>query len=186
MIATGAAPAGSQNNVEKRGDAIVVTDHTAASGKHSLKIEDAEGLQHAYNPHLVFLPTYTSGRARLSFDLRVETGVEMYCEWRSWDVQPYRVGPSFWVRGGKLLLGGREVMDLPADVWLHCELAAKVGRDADGKWELALTRPGAAPRRFDGLATGSPDFANLTWVGWSSMATKKTVFHLDNVKIENR
>lgn len=184
--ARGAAPVGSQNNVENRGDAILVTDQTAAGGKHSLKIEDAAGLQHAFNPHLVYLPAYTGGRARLSFDLRLENGVEMYCEWRSWDVQPYRVGPSFWVRGGKLLLGGKETMDLPVGVWLHCELAAKVGQDADGKWDLALTLPGAPPRRFDGLATGSPDFANLTWAGWSSMATQKTVFYLDNVKLENR
>ncbi len=184
--AAGAPPSGSQNNVENRGDAIVVTDETAAGGTRSLRIQDAEGLQHAFNPHLVYLPAYTHGRVRMSFDLRIETGVEMYCEWRSWDVQPYRVGPTFWVRNGKLLLGGKEVMELPVGQWLHVEIVAKVGKDADGKWDLAITLPGAAAKRFDGLATGSPDFANLTWIGWSSMATKKTVFYVDNVKLEGK
>ncbi|HAK95378.1 MAG TPA: hypothetical protein DCM87_10330 [Planctomycetes bacterium] len=184
--APGAPPPGAQSNVENKGDAIVVTEETAAGGARSVKIQDAEGLQHAFNPHMVYLPTYTRGAARMSFDLRVEAGVDMYHEWRSWDVQPYRVGPTFWVRNGKLLLAGKEVMDLPAGQWVRVEIAAKVGKDADGTWDLAITPPGAAPRRFSALAAGSPDFANLTWVGWSSMANAKTVFYIDNVALVNR
>jgi hypothetical protein len=183
--AVGAPAPDSQNNVENRGDAIAVTEETAAAGKRSVKIQDAEGLAHVFNPHLVYLPAYTGGRARMSFDMRLEPGVEMYHEWRSWDVEPYRVGPTFWIRGEKLLIGGTESMALPAGQWFRVEIDAAVGNDADGKWNLAIALPGAPPRRFEGLATGSPDFKNLTWVGWSSMANAKTVFYLDNVKLAN-
>jgi len=120
-----------------------------------------------------------------AFDLRLEPGVELYHEWRSWDVQPYRVGPTFWVRGGKLVLGGKEALDLPAGAWIRFEIAARVGKDADGRWDLAVTLPGAPPRRFEGLPAGSPDFRNLTWVGWSSNADAKTAFWLDEVKLRN-
>ncbi len=131
------------------------------------------------------LPAGLHGRtARLSFDLRVETGVEMHCEWRSWDVQPYRVGPSFWVRDGKLRPrrqgghgpAGRRVAALRARRKRRQGCRREVGACAHAARRAA--------RRFDGLPTGSPDFANLTWVGWSSMATQKTVFYLDNVKLE--
>jgi len=162
-----------------------VTEETAAGGARSLKIRDAAGLRHIFNPHLVYLPTYTRGVARMSFDLRLEAGVDMFHEWRSWEAQPYRVGPTFGIREGKLFLGGKEAMRLPVGRWFRVEIVAKVGQDADGVWELAVTVPGAAPRRFEALPNGSPAFANLTWVGWSSMADAETVFYLDNVKLRN-
>ena len=181
----GAPPPGAQSNVENRGDAIAVTEETAAGGARSLKIRDAAGLRHIFNPHLVYLPTYTRGVARMSFDLRLEAGVDMFHEWRSWEAQPYRVGPTFGIREGKLFLGGKEAMRLPVGRWFRVEIVAKVVQDADGVWELAVTVPGAAPRRFEALPNGSPAFANLTWVGWSSMADAETVFYLDNVKLRN-
>jgi len=183
LTPVGGAPADAQANVENKGDVIVVTDETAATGKHSLKIQDAPGLQFVFNPHLVYTPGHTSGASRCSFDMRLGPGVVMYHEWRSWDVQPYRVGPTFWIRDGKLQIGGQNVLDLPVDQWFHVEVVAKVGADMDGMWDLTIALPGQEPKRFPGLAVGDPTFRNLTWVGWSSMATEATVFYLDNVEI---
>jgi hypothetical protein len=115
--------------------------------------------------------------------MRIEDAVVMYHEWRSWDVQPYRVGPSFWIRGGKLQVGGRDLLELPVAQWFHVEVTAPVGENANGLWDLAVTLPGQPARRFEGLKNGSPEFKNLTWVGWSSTATVKTAFYLDNLAL---
>ena len=84
----GGRPAQAQCNVENKGDSISITDETAASGKQCLKIVDASGLQHAYNPHLVYSPNHTNGVTKCSFDLRVEEGVNINHEWRDWRYPP--------------------------------------------------------------------------------------------------
>lgn len=182
----GAPPAKARTlSTENKGDSIGVTDETGANGsKQSLKITDAPGLQYDYNPHLAYHPDYREGSAVCSFDLRLGPGVVMYHEWRSWDVDPYQVGPSFWIRDGKLLVAEKPVLDLPVDQWFHVEVSAQVGSNATGKWKLTLTLPGTQAQSFE-FATGSPKFANLTWVGFSSSAQAKTVFYLDNLKLAN-
>lgn len=182
----GAPPADAEVNVEKRGDSIAVTDQTAAGGARSLRVQDAPGLQAVFNPHLVYKPNYTSGRAQCRFDLRLDPGAVLFHEWRSWDVNPYRIGPSLWIRDGKLSVAGRPLLDLPVNEWFHVELVARIGADGDGKWDLTVQLPDQTPRRFAGLDVGDASFKNLTWIGWCSMATDKTGFYLDNIHIENR
>jgi len=179
----GASPSNAEVHVEGKGDAIVVTDETAASGRHSLKIMDAAGLQFPYNPHLVYLPNHRSGITRFSFDMRVEPGVVMFHEWRDWRTSPYRVGPGFWVEQGNLQVGGQNLIKLPTGEWIHFEVCAGVGPEASGTWELIVTLPGQAPRHFRNLPNGNKNFEFLTWLGFSSMATEKTVFYLDNLKL---
>jgi hypothetical protein len=181
----GSPPADAEVNVENRGDLIRVTDETAAGGTRSVKIQDAPGLQATFNPHLVYKPNYTAGQAQCSFDLRLEPGAILFHEWRSWDVDPYRIGPSIWIRDGKLTVGGSPLLDLPTGQWFHVEITAKVGTGADGKWALTVALPGESPRRFPDLAVASPEFKNFTWTGWCSMATDETAFYLDNLRVKN-
>jgi hypothetical protein len=171
--------------VEDKGDSITVTDETAASGKHSLKIVDAPGLQSDFNPHFAYQPNHIAGTSRCAFHLRLEEGARMYHEWRSWDVEPYRVGPSIWIDGAKLHVNGQDLLELPLSTWFHVELSAMVGKDADGTWTLVVRLPGQEPKRFPGLKLGSPDFRTLSWAGWVSMATDKRVFYLDDIEIAN-
>lgn len=182
----GSKPARAQQlSVEGKGDAIAVTDETGANGsKQSLKIVDAPGLQYPYDPHFAYVPKYVSGRATCSYDMRVGPGVILYNEWRSWDVDPYQVGPSLWVKDGKLQVAEKDIIAVPVDQWFHVEVSAKVGADVDGKWKLTVTLANQQPQSFE-FANGSPKFQNLTWVGWSSMADAKTVYYLDNIKLSN-
>ncbi len=53
----------------------------------------------------------------------------------------------------------------------------------DGKWRLQVTLPGGQPQSFE--FDNGPGFKNLTWVGWSSSATDKTAFYLDNIQLRN-
>ena len=186
------APVGSKPSraqtvaVENKGDSIGVTDETGANGsKQSLKIVDAPGLQYPYDPHFAYHPKYVAGRAICSYDMRIGPGVTLYNEWRSWDIDPYAVGLSLWVRDGKLQVDDKDVIALPVDQWFHVEISAKVGTDADGKWQLAVTLPNQQPQKFE-FAMQSEKFRNLTWVGFSSMATEKTAYYLDNIKLSNQ
>ncbi|MBI5397136.1 MAG: right-handed parallel beta-helix repeat-containing protein [Verrucomicrobia bacterium] len=170
--------------VEKKGDSIAVTEETAASGRRSLKITDAPGLAAVYNPHFFFDPRHTNGVTRFSFDLRVEPGAVLFQEWRG-EGHPYRVGPSLWIGNGKLRVHDKEVLELPAGKWVRFEISAGLGPQSTGAWDLAVTLPGESPRRFAGLKNGSPDWKTLHWLGFCSTANAKTVFYLDNLRLEN-
>jgi hypothetical protein len=172
--------------VEGKGDSIEVTEEVApAAGKRCLKIVDAPGLQHRFNPHLFWDPNHRDGVSRVAFDLRFEAGVEMYHEWRD-SSSPYRVGPSFWIVNGSLRFGGQAVLSLPVGEWLHFEVESGQGNRWNGKWTLTVTVPGQAPRRFADLAHGSPECRSLRWLGFVSNADARTVFYLDNLALAIR
>ncbi len=181
----GSKPAGAESHVENKGDAIAVTDKVAAGGNHSLRIADAEGLKQSYNPHLVYNPNHTSGKTTCEFDLRIGPGVKINYEWRDWRASPYTVGPRFTIEGDALHASGRRLVELPIDEWVHVRVVAPVGKEHNGKWHLTVTLPGATVRRFRGLSFGHQAFEQLTWIGFTSNATQKTVFHLDNIHIRN-
>ena len=163
---------------------VRVTDEAAASGNRSLRVADAAGMAHDYNPHFFYVPGHVAGVTRFAFDLRVEAATRMYVEWRS-KGHPYRVGPSVQLRGGAVHVGGRKLLDVPAGKFVRFEMSAGVGADCTGKWDLAVTVPGEKPRRFAGLPNGHPDWRELHWLGFSSTATGPTVLYLDSLALEN-
>lgn len=181
----GRPPAEAQVGMEGKGDSLAVTDEIAASGKHSLKFQDAPGLQHSFNPHLSHLLRHHDGVTRCSFDLRIEPATVMYHEWRD-SASPYRVGPSFWLRNGKLSVGGKELLTLPIGQWLHFEVAAQLGDRTDHTWSLVVTVPGESAKVFSKLGNGSADWQHLDWLGFVSQADAQTAFHLDNLELTNR
>jgi len=181
----GQKPAGAAVHVENKGDSIEVTNETAATGTHSLKIVDAPGLQKTFNPHLVYSPNHGSGTTLCSFDLRLARGVVLYHEWRDGRPSPYAVGPSLWINGTTLQVAGKTLMNLPGAQWIHFEVTADVGESNSGTWDLAVTLPGRPPRTFTDLKCGSNAFEKLTWLGFVSNATNSTVFYLDNLEVMN-
>ena len=53
-------------------------------------------------------------------------------------------------------------------------------------WDMTVTLPKQTPREFKGLRNANSKFDRLTWVGFTSNATEKTVFYLDNLKLTNK
>ena len=182
----GAAPALADINTENKGDSIRVTDQVAAGGKRSLCIIDAPGLQSAFNPHLVYQTNFTKGTVRCSFDVRMEEGAIMFHEWRDWSKSPYIVGPSLWVQHGELQVAGKKLCDIPLHQWVHFNLETNLENTRSGTWNLSVTLPDQQPRRFDNLPPGSPDFQQVTWVGFVSNATTKTTYYIDNLVLKNQ
>jgi len=184
-VPIGQQPGTAQCNVENRGDAIVVSDETAASGERSLKIVDAAGLQNTWNPHYVYSPNYSSGTARCAFDIRIGKGVQINHEWRDWRTSPYGVGPSLSIDGSWLKVAGKTLLKLPVDKWVHFEIAADLGEDNENTWDMIVITPDGTARIYKGLKAGNAKFNRLTWLGFTSNATKKTVFYLDNFELKN-
>ena len=182
----GASPVGAEVHVERKGDSISVTNETAASGKHSVKITDAPGLQYQFNPHLVYKVNHSDGVTRCAFDLRIESDVRINHEWRDWRSSPYRVGPSFWIEGTKLRTRDKPLCDLPIGKWVHFDVAAPLATNSKGTWDLTIILPGAERRQFKSLRNASGKLERLTWVGFVSNATGKTVFYLDNLELVNK
>ena len=182
----GAEPMDAQLNVENKGDSIAVTNETAADGRQSLKLTDADGLGRSFNPHLTYRLKYSEGTAHCRFDIRLGKDAELWQEYRDWSANPYTVGPSFQIVAGKLSARDRELLDVPTDRWFRLEVRVALGENATGTWELAVTLPGRDPQRFGNLPCVTPGWQDLTWIGFVSNATRRTAIHLDNVCIENR
>jgi hypothetical protein len=184
-LPAGAVPSTAEVHTEKKGDAIIVTDETAAAGTRCLKIVDAEGLQHTYNPHYVYRPNHNQGTTSCRFDMRIEDGVRINYEWRDWRMSPYGVGPAFRIEAQELKVPGRTLMKLPVGRWIHFKIAAPLGDENKGRWNMSVAVQGQRERRFGGLRNGNEKFEKLTWIGFTSNATKRTVFYLDNFKLTN-
>ncbi|MCY3019122.1 MAG: right-handed parallel beta-helix repeat-containing protein [Planctomycetota bacterium] len=184
--AVGKPPRGVELHVENKGDSIVVTEETAASGKRSLKITDAPGLKNTWDPHLNWRVKHTRGVLCNSFDLRVEKASVVDFEWRDYSQGDYLTGARFTVRDGKLQLPNGETLELPAAQWVHFEITGGVGEDSTGKWSLTVKLPDQPLKEYKDLAYAKPAFKTLTWVGFSSNATVATSYYLDNFAVGAR
>ena len=180
----GQSPSGAEIHVENKGDSILVTDAVAATGKQSLKITDAPGLARSYNPHYVYRRmNYEEGRVVNTFALRVEPEAMLQFEWRDYSTPPYQTGPAFSIRKGKLQFGEKGQLDLPTNEWLRFELGASLTGEGAVNWSLRVILPNQRPRTFSELASKSPQFKKLDWIGFTSNATKTTAFYLDNFSL---
>jgi hypothetical protein len=179
----GAPPLNAQVNVENKGDAIAVTDETAASGKQCLKLTDTEGLQYSFNPHLVYNPGYEEGTAVCELDLRLEAGAELWHEWRDWTEPNYTVGPRLQIKDGQVLAADRPLLTVPVGEWLHLRLEAGLGADTTGAWRLEVTVPGEPPQQFEDLPFINGGWSRATWIGFVSNATTRTTLYLDNLRM---
>jgi len=184
-VPVGQQPGTAQCNVENRGDAIVVTNETAAAGQRSLKIVDASGLQNTWNPHYVYQLKHSNGTTCCAFDIRIGKDVRINHEWRDWRISPYGVGPSFSIEGTQLKVAGKKLLELPVNQWIHFEVTAILGNGGKSTWDMTVTLPGRTPREFKRLQNGNNKFNQLTWLGFTSNAMKQTIFYLDNIKITN-
>ena len=180
---TGSPPRLAKVQVEGRGDTIEVTDETAATGRQCLKVTDAPGLQHIWNPHMYYEPHFREGRADLSFAVRVEPGAVFTHEWRD-AFRPFRVGPSLRIdASGTFEANGRPIATVPHSQWVHIEIRCPLGSKANGRYHLSLTLPRREPQEFPGLTCGSERFRRLEWLGFISFAADHAVFYLDNVTL---
>lgn len=181
----GAPPRMAQVYGQTGGASILVTDETAASGKHSLKFTDAPGLEATWQPHLAYFPNYPRGAARVSFDVRLEQGARFITSWRDWRQPQFATGPDLvFVAGGELKAADRVVGTVPVGQWISCEITCPLGSKPGRTWSLVVRIPGREPVELTGLPLGSDKFIQFTWLGFVSDASDTAVVYLDNLRIE--
>ena len=165
---------------------IRVTEAAAASGRRSLQFSDAAGLDHPYQPHLVYRRRFSSGRLEVSFCLRLEPGAVMYHEWRDGH-DPYRVGPRLAVDEQSTLSvsGGKEIGKLPTGQWLRFRLLAPLGKAA-GTWELSYAPLSGGRAKWFRALPCSPGFALVRELLWVADGERPAILYLDDVKVKAR
>ena len=160
-------------------------DETAASGKHSLKFTDAEGLKHAFVPYVTYPLEQEEGVLNAGFDLRWEKGALFVYEWRD-DPYRYSLGPHLAVDAtGRLRANGKDVMVLESGQWVRFDITCGLGPQNTGQYELAVRVHGTEPKTLRGLAH-APKFSLLNCVVVMSMTKGPSVFYLDNVEFRPR
>jgi len=162
-----------------------ITDETAASGKHSLKVVDAPEPLPFYQPEIIYELQMNDGAVALEYDVRLEAGAVLRSDLRD-PGSIAGVGPSLVFKEGRLSVGDKELMEVPISQWFHVEVEVRIGDKADGTFDLAVTLPGEEPRQFTSLPCDNPAFAEAFRCFFSAYATDKTVFFLDNIRIARR
>ena len=166
------------------GDVVAITTYTAAGGRQSLQFRKGPPGPQSWTPHIHAKVRYEEGVFRQSFDLWLESGARMNCEWRDWPAgAKYKVGPSLTVGAdGALLANGKRLVMLPQRTWVHLVIRCGLGTQAAGAYSLAVTLPGQTEQRFDGLHYQA-DFKAADWVGFSTFGKEGTQYYVDNLKL---
>lgn len=158
----------------------LVTDETAAGGKHSLKFTDAAGLGASFFPYVTYPLEQETGSLKMTFDLRWEKGGMMALDWRD-DPYKYNMGPNLTTSAdGKLSANGKQLLQLPEGQWVHIEINCVLGEKAAGKYDLTIKLPDAAPQVFKDTDC-SPKFSTLNCVVFMAVADAPGVFYIDHL-----
>lgn len=81
-------------------------------------------------------PRQHRGVTTLAFDIRMEKGEKLCCEWRQYPGKPYyHTGPSIVLCDGHLTNGGSPPVTVPVGKWYHITMSAAQGDRADGTWQ---------------------------------------------------
>ena len=166
---------------EEKGGTIRVTDETAASGKHSLKLSDAAGLSKPFYPYMQYRPSYTEGLATVRLAIRVEHGAIISIEWRERAHEStglrVSIGPD-----GKLRTA-EKVISVPFGQWLRVEMACGLAKQATGTYAVLVTTPDAKLHRLEKLPLPRKGFRSFTYLVITSNATAKTASYIDDLEL---
>ncbi len=175
-----------------RPSSIRVTAETAASGKRSLRFEDAPNLAHIWQPRLFYPLHWEDGRIRVAFALKLDaaTRPELYV-----DLRQYRgvAGGRGYVSGimlavdaaGNVSVNGRALFRMPGDAWCRFELLLDLGNAADNGFDFRFEAPGQ-PSVKEHFRYATAKFAELDRLVIAATADRRTVFFLDDIRIERQ
>jgi Right handed beta helix region len=179
----GSGPAFASVVQEGKGDSVGTTDEQAASGRYSLKMQDAVGLSRPFNPHFFYRPNHVRGVTTVRFSIQTGRGADFFHEWRD-DQAPYLTGPSLAIRQGRLIAGGRDIAAVPEKRWVSLEVSAGLGGQARCTWALRMTLGNDKTQEFQ-LPCRDTQWSKLSWLGFVSNASDATAIYLDDIVVSN-
>lgn len=180
---------GAKYDREGKGESIGVTAETASpfdgGSKRCLKVQDAPGLLHDYDPVLDIYPTtWDTGTFYTTFDVMAQPGANWFFEIRGKN-SAFGNGPYLRWQNGKLSAstdGKTQLTTIPAGEWFRISLTATTG---SGRWSVEVTRQDGKKESFPGLAC-KPEWASASYMLFSALGTTKTAFFIDNLKLEQK
>ncbi|MGC8830007.1 MAG: right-handed parallel beta-helix repeat-containing protein [Verrucomicrobiia bacterium] len=181
----GSVPEGMTVSGVEEGASIAVTDEQAAAGKYSLKIVDSKTLKPSWQPHFYYQPGFTSGVIEQSFYIWLESGNELFTEWRDDKPYPNSIGPSLQFDGnGNVKYKGKTLAHIPTNRWVKITIRAQIGKNNPGIFSLFITPPAGKTNIFENLPFIGNQFEELHWLGFSSTAQENTTFYLDELEMK--
>ena len=178
--AVGQPPAAPWAAENRFGTAISVTDETAASGRRSLRFTEKPGS--SFWPYLHrSVPPFKRGRAKLSFDLRVDPDATCLLELRYEGKGP---GPSLrFSDEGRVTQGDRELGTFAPGEWFHVEVVVALGGDAPS-YRLSVAEAGTEPQVTESIPYATEWFFRCDSVYFVGSGEGEGSFYLDNVHFE--
>ena len=180
---------GAKYTHEDKGESIGVTDEVASpigsASKRCLKVQDAPGLKHSYDPILDIYPTtWDTGTFHIEFDVMAQPGADWFFEMRG---KGGNFGDGPYLRWQKDQLaastdGKVQLTTVPAGEWFRVSITATTGA---GKWSLNITRQDGTQQSFPDLVC-KPAWNTASYMLFSALGTTKTAFFIDNLKLEQR
>jgi len=169
-------------HVGEEGDLALVrvTDETAASGTHSLKVSEHPGVKLSFVPYITYPLEWEAGVLKAGFDLRWEKGALFVYEWRD-DPYNYSLGPCLSTDAeGHLKANGQPITDLVPGQWVRFDITCGLGPQNTGKYELTIKPAGGEAKTF--TLAHAEKFETLNCVVVMSVTQGESVFYLDNVE----
>ena len=192
-IPVGNAPIGLTCQVERKGDAIRVTDKLARTGKRCLQIQDAEGLRFAFNPHFYLTGSITNGVLENSYSIRIEPGVTIFNEWRDYDGPTYLIAPSLHFRDGKVVArtanekgaaAWNTLMPIAYNEWADISVRYWIDGPQAGKYQVSIKQGNNETKTFSlkvPLQNGKVPV--VEWVGFGADSKQNASFYLDDFSL---
>jgi hypothetical protein len=159
---------------------ILVTEETAAQGRKSLKFVDAENS--SFWPFLHrSIGAFTQGRARLSFDLRVDPGAVCLMELR---YEAKGAGPSVRFDGhGDIYASGKKLTQVAPGTWFHVEIEFELGTEKPA-YQVSVQSQGRPASTFKDIPYATEWFFLCNSVYFIGDGNAPGTFYLDNVMLE--
>ena len=191
------SPAGSYPlrlmRLAEKDDKIHVTDETAASGKHCLKIVNTTS-EKDFWPYMYYEPNFEKGKVLFSCDIMSskDKPCKILIQMRDWQENPHffqsekhpRIGPSLRISPtGQVSSKGEKLCDIPLGQWVHVEMTLQLGKEDTKTFVATLTPAGHSPRKFT-LPYLSKKFSMLTWLGFAAAGNDTGFFYIDNIKLK--
>jgi len=177
---------GAKYNREDKGESIGVTTETASpfdgGSKRCLKVQDAPGLQHSYDPVLDIYPTtWDAGTFHVEFDIMAQEGADWFFEIRGKNGE-FGSGPYVRWQNGQFTpgLSSKAIpFNVPPNQWLRVKITADTQK---GAWTVSTTRQDGETKSWLAFAA-KPGWTSASYLLFSALGTKKTAFFIDNLKL---
>ncbi len=175
--------------LREKGAVIEVSEDTAASGKRSLKVVGAAGLEQPWWPHLYYAlrgkRAIARGEVAFSFDVcnAATAPADFSIELRDWSNPSFVPGPALMFRpGGAVdLPGSPGIATLPLDQWTHVEVAFAMSAAAGRTAAVRLVLPDQSTHEKS--IPLDDRFQTLTWIGLVTSSKGHAVYYVDNLKL---